>query len=84
MKEILVGQRNVAGKEFAYYILADELCGAGGQAGEEYGVRIRSARDSMSVRGITTSADRIRNLAALLMVQTVTPVSLREIVEDWL
>lgn len=80
MRALLMGERVICRKPVDYYLLAEEL----GET-ESYGVEI-SCEDgeAESVRGITLSQNRILCLLMLLMEQTVTPVTLRDVVEDWL
>lgn len=88
MKELMVAARKTAedDPECDYYILVDEVEVAGGFACESYGVKIRSRRsgESAQLLNITTSVSRIDELLELLMRNTVTPVTLRDVVEDWL
>jgi len=84
MREILVGKKIIAKKEYNYSILVQELWQETRMVCEEYGVCIRGKEEEMAISGITVSADRIRSLAELLLRNRVTPISLPEIVEDWL
>jgi hypothetical protein len=63
-----------------YYLLAEETT----DFFESYGVEICcESGESACVRGITCSQNKILHLIALLMKHTVTPVSLRDVVDDW-
>jgi hypothetical protein len=84
MREVWIGRQTVAKRNYDYYILVREMKKESGVYGENYGLAISSGDERAEVRDITVSADRIRHLATLLMVQTVTPLTLCEIVEDWL
>jgi len=84
MREILVEKKIIAKKEYDYSILVQELRQETRLVCEEYGVCIRSKEESASVAGITVSAEKIGLLAELLLRNRVTPVSLSDIVEDWL
>ncbi|MCD7948385.1 MAG: DUF6514 family protein [Oscillospiraceae bacterium] len=69
-----------------YYILVDELTADGEFACESYGVKIAVAGggDEGSIRHITSSATRINELVELLSKYEVTPVTLEDVVNDWL
>lgn len=50
-----------------------------------YGIEVStSAGERACVRDITDSYDGIRALLELLIRNTVTPVTLRDVIEDWL
>ena len=81
MRTVLFGTQQVLQTEMRYYLLAEEF----GNMGESYGVRIDSGDgDSASLRGITLSQCKILLLMDLIMRNTVTPVALQDVVEDWL
>ena len=67
-------------RRYDYYIIVDEL-----DAGESYGIRIeeRGGRQA-AVRQITCSASRIEELAGLVLRGSVTPITLADVVSDWL
>lgn len=71
-------------RHWDYCITVDEI-GAGRFCCENYGVRVSErGGGSAAVRGITCSMDRIRELGAMLVCGAVSPVSLADVVEDWL
>jgi len=90
MKELTVAQRQATdetGREhtYDYAILVGEMPVSSGFSCESYGVRIREeGGDCEQVPHITVSAGRIDELMELLVRNTVTPCTLRDVVEDWL
>ena len=81
MRSIFMGVKRIQEKELDYYLLADEL----ENTGENYGVQVCYANgETDCVRGITFSQSQIMRLLVTLMEQTVTPVTLRDVVEDWI
>ena len=81
MRTIFFGKCQIMKSEMEYYLLADEF----DQIGESYGLRIDCDNgDTESVRGITLSQCRIKTLMDMVLRNTVTPSTLRDVVEDWL
>ena len=72
--------RTVAGRTLEYRLLT-EPCG---EHLEQYGVEIAAAGQHSSVRGICLSQKRILKLLELLIRNEVTPLGLRDVVDDWL
>ena len=69
------------GRPVDYYLLADRWEGAR----EHYGVEIRWGEETASVPpGLTVSRDGAQELLDRLAKGVVTPVTLWDIVEDWL
>ena len=89
MRELLIDPKTM-GIEKAldneYAILVGEMVVPGGFACESYGVRVASKLDSdrEEIPDITVSISRIDELMELLVRNEVTPVTLRDVVEDWL
>ena len=80
-----VGEDNQCHR-FDYYILIDQMEVSGGFACESYGVKV-AAPDSgtaTEIPNITVSISRIDELMELLTRNAVTPVSLADVVADWL
>lgn len=78
--------RDEAGKlrTFHYYLMIDVI-EAGSFCCEDYGVRITEDTDnSASIPSLTTSAVRIDQLITTLVDNGVSPVGLRDVIEDWL
>ncbi len=68
-------------RQMTYYLLAEENL----EGAEQYGVRVESETgDRAEVRKVTISSRSILELLGLLMRNTVTPVSLQDVIEDWL
>lgn len=78
---MMMGERWIGETPVRYYLLAEHL--PGGKT--DYGLRLAVPDgDSAELRGLTFSSRAIRELLDRLMRCDVTPVSLRDIVEDWL
>ena len=74
---------------FDYFLLAEEVVAGETVLRESYGVRITSstggtAQETNSIMNVTASTQRINELMELLVRQCVTPVSLNDVVQDWL
>ena len=82
MRELLVESPRDCG--YRYVILVDEMT-VGGMSCESYGVRVTGPDgDCAEIPNITVSAGRIDELLDLLRLNQVSPVTLRDVVEDWL
>ena len=80
MREILIGEKQIMGRQYRYYLLAETTendC-------EYYGVKITDGGEDTVLRNITVSQRNIQSLGTLLVDFSVTPVTLRDVVEDWL
>lgn len=92
MRELLFASKSVQAEEgkahqFDYYIVVEDILRERELFCENYGVKIASAPDGencMEVLNITLSFQRIQELAKLLSENIVTPVSLPDVLEDWL
>ena len=80
MREIFIGERYIEDQRYEYYLLAE----TGENDWEQYGVKIEGGGDGAALREVTVSQRDIQDLGALLMDFLVTPVTLRDVVEDWL
>ena len=81
MYEILKKRQPVGGRQISYYLLVEE----GRERPLQYGVRIEAeGGDFDEVFAVTTSGQRMNDLLELLIRNAVTPVSLGDIIEDWL
>ena len=80
MCRLFVGKNMCRGSEVAYHLLVEEQEDGAGH----YGVCVEYGMDSVSIADITSSQSRILNLLAELVECGVTPVCLRDVVEDWL
>ena len=85
MRELLVDtctgeEEDGTAHSFQYYILVD-----GGLSCESYGVKVAGPDgEEASVPNITVSVERIDQLLELLRRNCVSPVTLRDVVLDWL
>jgi len=77
MKKLLVGEAGYRNSQARYYLLEEEQEGS-------YGVRIELGDESASVEGLSPSRRRVEALAEALVRGRVTPVTLRDVVDDWL
>ena len=90
MRELLVDARSETGEDgisraFRYYILVDEMRLGGGMACESYGVKIVGADgETAQVRNLTVRVERIDALMEALVRNAVSPVTLADVVADWL
>lgn len=90
MKELTVARKQAAdeaGREhtYDYTILVGEMPVSSGFSCESYGVGIREPDgEAECVPDITVSAGRIDELMELLVRNTVTPCTLRDVIADWL
>ena len=88
MREIVTESRSVVGDnqesmDIRYAILEEEAP-AGHFGCTRYGIRIEKQNGEWDeVRDITTSRTQIDELFRLLCRNDVTPMSLRDILEDW-
>ena len=82
MRELLLESPADCG--YRYAILVDEMA-VGGLCCESYGIKVTGPDgDSQAVPNITVSVGRIDELAELVRRNQVSPVTLRDVVEDWL
>ena len=79
MRRVFIGETEVLGKKTSYYLLDDTDKLLGG-----YGVEIVRGGERSRVHGLAVSGDRVWRLAELLLQSAVTPVTLRDVTEDWL
>ena len=90
MRELAVAQKDVWDEQgnphtYSYSILIGEIEFQEGFFCESYGVRIEeSGGESGEIPNVTVSISRIDDLLDLLLRNTVTPCTLRDVVEDWL
>ena len=63
-----------------YFVVAEKL----EEAGENYGILLESGEERLLLRGITVSQRRIQALLRQLMAGSVTAVTAKDVVEDWL
>ncbi|WP_297870240.1 DUF6514 family protein [uncultured Oscillibacter sp.] len=79
MKRRLAGESRCKDAALRYYLLTEESA-----AGPLYGVQAELGGEQAAVSGITTSRQRVQGLLDGLIRGQVTPVALRDVVDDWL
>ena len=91
MRELYIGRRTGADEKgtvhsFDYYILVDQMSVDQGFTCESYGVKIAALNQEevAEVTNITVNVSRIDELMDLLLRNTVTPCTLRDVVLDWI
>ncbi len=91
MRELLVDSCRAAGEDgqsrgYRYYILVGEMEVSGGLACESYGVKVVSedSGEWAEVPDLTIRPARIDALMDLLVRNAVSPVTLRDVIDDWL
>ena len=72
---MLVGEVPCLSSQARYYLLEE--------AGN-FGVQIELEGEEASVRDLSPSRQKVQDLAEALVQGTVTPVGLRDVVDDWL
>ena len=80
MRILFAGTGTCGQSEVRYSLVAEEL----EEAGENYGILVESGGERLLLRGITVSQRRIQLLLGLLMAGSVSAVTARDVVEDWL
>ena len=79
MGEVLVGSRILLGRRYEYCLLSESISDRIG-----YGLKIRAGREEGVIRDVSCVREEVLALAETLVRCSVTPVSLRDVVEDWL
>lgn len=79
VRKILFGQSECCGAVVCYYLLAEEMAGM-----ERYGLQVCCGEEMETVPDITSSQRQIQALMAAMAKGGVTPVAVRDVVEDWL
>ena len=77
MRKLFVGEARCRALPARYYLLEEDAPGS-------YGVQIELEGEEASVTGLSPSRKRVLALAEALVRGTVTPVALRDVVDDWL
>lgn len=79
MRKIAFGQSECCGAAVFYYLMVEEAAGI-----ERYGLQVRQGNETETVEDITSSQRQIQALLGVMARGGVTPVAVREVVEDWL
>ena len=85
LKQLTLTDEKGRAREYEYSILIDEM-DVGPFSCESYGLSVREQGSGAvcAVPHITTSISRIDELCELVLAGGVTPVTLRDVVNDWL
>lgn len=71
-------------RAYEYYLLVEEVR-AGNFFCEEYGVSVKEkSGEESEIRGITCQKQRVEDLLSLLCEYSVSPVTLGDVLADWL
>jgi len=81
MRKLLMGEARCRSAVARYYLLEEEP-GEGETA--SYGVQVEMEGESAAVPDLSPSRQRAAELAEALVRGSVTPVALRDVVDDWL
>ena len=79
MQRSLIGE-TTCGEILIHYYLLDEDAGPC----RRYGILIEYGSDRFELRDLTSTAGRVRSLLQAMCRGAVTPVTARDVVEDWL
>lgn len=79
MRKELVGEARCRTAQVRYYLLEGEP-----EEGVSYGVQIELEEETAAAPDLSPSRRRVAALAAALARGAVTPVGLRDVVDDWL
>ena len=80
MRSVFMGSRRLSGEVLNYHLLIEEV----EDLGENYGVLLEGFGQTAAIPGITVVQNRALSLLEKLRRGAVTPVGLRDVVEDWL
>lgn len=80
LRKRLVVESRCRAFQARYYLLEEEPEGGGAS----YGVEVELEGESAAVPDLSPSRRRVEELADRLARGTVTPVALRDVVDDWL
>lgn len=80
VRKIWFGQSECCGRAVRYYLVAEDLHGLG----EIYGVQVEYGGETETVPDITSSQKHAEILLKAMARGSVTPVTAREVVDDWL
>ena len=79
MNTCLVGTAEYLGSSIEYHLITDVLDGT-----ERYGILVQLGTEQAAISDISTSKERVQALAEQMMAGSVSPITARDIVEDWL
>ena len=80
LQRILMGTAETGRGSIFYYLLS-----GGGQPGREsYGVLVEYLGEQTAICNLSSSKEEMQSLLACMQRGTVTPVSVMDVVEDWI
>ncbi len=79
MRRLFVGEARCRASQARYYLL-----GEGTEESGSYGVLVEMDGEEASAADLSPSRQRVLELAEALVRGAVTPVALRDVVDDWL
>ena len=79
MSKQLVGETMCRASQVRYFLLEEKL-----EEGERYGVGISMGEEVADIPNLSPSRARVQELAEALVRGGVTPLTLRDVVDDWL
>lgn len=79
MRKLFVGEAPCRALPARYYLLEED-----GEDSGSYGVQVELEGEKASARALSPSRQKVRALAETLARGAVTPVALRDVVDDWL
>ena len=80
METHLFGTAVCQGLPVRYYLLLQR----GRDGRRQYVIRVEYKEEAVTVMGLTVSAEETKALLRKLMLGTVTPVTVPDVIEDWL
>lgn len=80
MHMCLVGTSECLGSPIEYHLISHIL----EDGNESYGVMVRLGDEEESVYHVSPSKDNVQRLLHVMISGSVSPVSVRDIVEDWI
>ena len=80
MRRVLVGEARCRASQARYYLLEE----VSEETGRSYGVEVHLNGETAAAANLSPCRRRVEALARALVRGTVTPLTLRDIVDDWL
>ena len=80
METYLFGTAVCRGLSVRYYLLQQR----GGERSGQYGIRVEYQEEAVTVMGLTASEEAAEGLLRRLVRGCVTPVTVPDVIEDWL
>ena len=80
MNMCLVGTSECLGTPIEYLLVSDVL----EEGAESYGVMVRLGDEEELIPNVSSSKDSVQRLLDAMMAGAVSPVSAKDVVEDWI